>query len=246
MRLAPITLLTLLALPAAAFAQPGPVRDPFGTPPNTASAQPANQPLPSTTQPSTIQTSPALPAIDGPLKLVSLTILLVEAPASKLPDDLAPDELLPLVDKLARDNELTGHTRLALSTVDGQPGFVQNGEQVNVVTSIVDPRVGGRVSPRNVSRQAIGTIVRCTPRVVEGGVVASLEIEDSRLVPVAKPMGAPEEPVVELPPTVQTTVARSVITIPTGRTVLVGGQRTTTPDGKSRQSLILVTAKVVE
>jgi hypothetical protein len=245
MRLAPITLLTLLALSTAAFAQPGPLRDPFGTPPNTASAQPASQPLPSTTQPAANQTTPALPAVDGPLKLVSLTILLVEAPASKLPDDLAPDELLPLVDKLARDNELTGHTRLALSTADGQPGFVQNGEQVNVPQG--DARVvGGRVTTRSFTRQSIGTIVRCTPRVVEGGIVMSLEVEDSRLVPVAKPMGAPEEPVVELPPSVQTTTARTVVTIPTGRTVLVGGQRTTTPDGKSRQSLILVTAKVLE
>jgi hypothetical protein len=59
-------------------------------------------------------------------------------------------------------------------------------------------------------------------------------------------MGAPDEPAIELPPSVQNAVARTVITIPNGRTVLVGGQQTTTPDGKSRQSLILVTAKVSE
>jgi hypothetical protein len=215
-------------------------------------AQTAFQPAPSTTQPTQSTTpatpsSPALPAIDGPLKVVALTIVMVEAAASKLPEEQSPAELLLLIDKLARENELTGHMRLQLSTADGQAAFVQNGEQANVPTQVIDPRVGvGRVTTRSYTRQAVGTLVRCTPRIVEGGVVASLEIEDSRLVPAPRPMGAPDEPVVELPPTVQTSTARSVITIPTGKAILLGGQQTTTPDGKSRKSLIIVSAKVIE
>jgi type II secretory pathway component GspD/PulD (secretin) len=212
-----------------------------------AQTQPSFQPpTPATTPPVAQQpAASALPVIDQPLQVVALTIIMVEAPTSKLSFETPPQELLPLIEKLARENELTLHTRLQLATADGQPGFTQSGEQINIPTG--DARVvGGRVSTRSFVRQSIGTVAKCTPRVVEGGIVAALEIEDSRMVPAVRPMDATEEPVADLPPTMQTVVARTIVTIPTGRAVVIGGQQSTTPDGKSRQSLILVTAKVLE
>jgi type II secretory pathway component GspD/PulD (secretin) len=133
-------------------------------------------------------------------------------------------------------------TRVRLSTLDGQSGMLQIGEQASVATGrrFGGGRAGaGFEAPVSYSRQNIGLIIGATPRVADdGSVTVDLEVEKSQIAP-RSPRGADEE----APPGVTNLRSQTTIHIPAGETVIVGGMQMSS-QSESGRTLILVSSQV--
>jgi type II secretory pathway component GspD/PulD (secretin) len=87
---------------------------------------------------------------------------------------------------------------------------------------------------------SVGTMIRATPQIEEGGtVLVKLELERTRLVAKPRAEGASESE----PSRTVSTMAKSMIRVPPGQTVLMSGAKSFAND-ETTELLIIVSAQV--
>jgi type II secretory pathway component GspD/PulD (secretin) len=181
------------------------------------------------------------------VRLIGLSVTIVSSASEKLRSDLSAEEAAKVVAELAKAGELTSHTRLQFTAVENQQVRFQFGESLPVVSGRTFPG-GGRGNPppgfpaamNTFTVQPFGTLVEATARITDRGVLANLQLEQSKLAP--KPAG--EDNAAE-PPGTSTLTFKSTVLIPAGQTLVLAGfydkQTANAP-----RTLLLVRATVPE
>lgn len=126
-----------------------------------------------------------------------------------------------------------------LSTLDNQQALIQFGRQEGIITGSTSTPVG--VS-NTVNQVNVGAIVRMTPRVAPGGIVAlELSVQDSRIGPTEEgtPITAINGRVIRQP-SIDVLMNQTTLRLQDGQTQTIGVM---TRDGKTRQ--IAVTAHII-
>jgi type II secretory pathway component GspD/PulD (secretin) len=194
-------------------------------------------------------------------RLVDFSVVIATGPAEKFRPEAGvaatkrPDgepgssELLAKVSELEKAGDLTSITRLQFSAIENEQVRLQFGESVSVVTGRTGPSGRGTGTPFggntsgfpggsvSLSREQTGTLVAAIARIIDGNIVAQLEIEQTRL----QPKGGAEEAVVS--PGANTLSVKSAVRIPNGATVVLAGLQDRNA-GDNRRTLILVSATV--
>ena len=140
---------------------------------------------------------------------------------------------------LERPKSMKTIARARVLTLDNQPANVQMGQRVPTISSF--PQYGGygkstSSSPApTVTHQNVGLILGVTPRisVKEGKVVLQVAAEDSQLGPEDEgiPIMVADNKVIRSP-RIETISIQTCVTIPDGKTIMLGSRR---PHGQDRQ-----------
>jgi type II secretory pathway component GspD/PulD (secretin) len=180
---------------------------------------------------------------------VSFNITILEASSAgkqKPAIDLSnADKIAEQVRALEEKGAANVISRVQLSSLEQMPCSVQIGESKPTVTGRTGmqfPRPDGARGPNQISYQYhnVGMMVKVVSRVEsDDAVLAEIELSSSRLAPTAKPAdeGA-------IPPERTTTMStQSTVRIPKGQAVVVSASQSA-GDDESRETLVLITAKV--
>lgn len=147
---------------------------------------------------------------------------------------------------LARQGKLESTMTIELSLIENQPGSIQFGETLPVVTgrqSVPEGFPGGRGGGATYSMQNLGTMVEATSRIEQDGTIAvQLSAERSRMPRPRPAADADAPPAIESRRISQTTV-RTTVRVTSGNAEIVGGQAMTSADN-SIHTYIVLTATV--
>jgi len=155
-----------------------------------------------------------------------------------------PAAILAELGKLGLRGRLDVLNRVQLTTLDKQDAYVQFGRMEPRITGISRSTFG---TTNSVTLQNMGLIVGITPRVAPGGaVIVEIDLNQSRVggaeegVAIFSP---PDGETIRQPPIVST-VFRSIVKAPAGKTVVVAAA--TSESGPRRtETLLLVSARVL-
>jgi type II secretory pathway component GspD/PulD (secretin) len=204
-------------------------------------------------QPSPAQQEAAAPV--APPQLISVEIEIIELAALEVPLDVdaakADAETLARVRELARTGALRMSSKLRVTTVDGKPATVQFGEQALVANTVRALRADGGPRPPgpvSLSRTSLGTLLNATPTVQpSGAIVVEFQLEKSYLAQPQHKMADADDVDAELPaPRPQTISTKSIISVPDGKTTIVGSISSKSSDGESSQVILLMTARALK
>jgi type II secretory pathway component GspD/PulD (secretin) len=179
------------------------------------------------------------------LRVINFTVTIASAAADKLRPEMDAGKLIATIDELEKANGLTSLTRIQFSTVENQNARFHAGETSPYVSgrSSAGSRGGPSGSPFgqavSVSRDQTGTIVGAVARVVNGGVIAELEVEQTRSDVRA---GGDDPP---LGPKTATLSFKSAVRIPAGENVLLASLDERSA-ADARRTVVLVSAKLPE
>jgi type II secretory pathway component GspD/PulD (secretin) len=197
---------------------------------------------------------PAPPPAAAP-QLVSVEIELIELAALETPLDVDPAkadaELLARVRELARTGALRMSSKMRVTAVDGKPAMVQFGEQALLANASRVIRGGDPVraaGPVSLSRTTLGTLMSATPTIQpSGNIVVEFQIEKSYLSQPQHKMADAEDVDAELPAArPQQFTTKSIVSVPDGKTTIIGGTSSKSSDGESSQVLVLMTVRAVK
>jgi len=184
-------------------------------------------------------------------RLVNFTVTIASGSSEKLQPDAEPKELAKVVAALDKSGGLASFTQLNFSAIELEQARFQWGESNSVVTgrTVAGGQAAGRGGPGgggfggsvSLSREQTGTMIGAIARVVDGAVVAQLEIEQTKRD--SRP--APAENDVTLPPGTNILSFKSAVRIPTGETVLLGSFQERSPSD-TRKTIVLVSATISE
>lgn len=160
-----------------------------------------------------------------------------------------------LLKELGESRKLLNVTKIEVSTVDEREAMTQFGERAAVVSgrTRVAPARGGRGGAQgfggavaSYSFEEIGTIVRATPHLGEGGrIVVELQIEKSDISPLTPQIPGDEDgPMEVVPPSVVRLVTQSTLRLEDGKTHVAFRKATSSPQGMM-ETIIFVTAQVM-
>ena len=186
-------------------------------------------------------------------RLINFTVTIASAPAAKLRTEpgVAPtgSALLGRIDELDKAGELAALTRLQFSAIEQQEAKFQFGETVPTVSSRTSSRdrggaggFPGGASPFagqqavSFTRTQVGTQIGAVARVVDGGILAQLDIEQTK----QDPQSAGDDPA---PPKSATLSFKSAIRIPAGETVMLAGLQERSANDNKR-TVVLVSASL--
>jgi hypothetical protein len=160
----------------------------------------------------------------------------------------SPEQLDGWMKELGAAGKLLAVTKLDISSVDGQQAMAQFGERAAVVS--------GRLRGGQVARAAqgpglataytfeeIGTLVRVTPHLKDGGeVVVELQIEKSDISPLTPQIPPDDEGAMEaVPPNIARLATQSTLRLFDGRTHAACRKATSSPQGMV-ETVLFVTA----
>jgi hypothetical protein len=189
-------------------------------------------------------------AADEP-RLIHFTVTIASAANDKLRPEMDAKEIVKTIGELEKSNELASLTRLRFAAIEQEMAKFQFGETVPIITGRTS--AGGRGGPGtpgggfpggapafggqsvSFSRGQVGTVIGAVARVVDGGVVAQLEIEQTRQD--APPPGD-DSPI---PPKSATLSFKSAVRIPVGETALLAGLQERAAN-EIKRTVILVSA----
>lgn len=200
--------------------------------------------------------------LDRPPQSVALEVLILDLPARR--DEAAKlerveplldprvfngpiEDVLAKVQDLQRKGWISGLKRVRLTALDNQQASVQVGETKPMVTGSTVSR--GGLASNTVTFRDMGTLVNVVPKITpDGSVQLRLTVEESRPRSAENnlPLGSAERGGAPLsPPQLVTTSLRTTLTVPGGRAIVASGIAT---EGKAEngQTLVIVTARLIE
>ncbi len=134
--------------------------------------------------------------------------------------------------------------RPQVMTLDNQPAYIQVGQRIPTMR----PAKTDKGTVTNVSYENTGLILGVTPRITpKGDVLMEIDVEYSQPGPVEEgiPISVSPDGKVIRSPRIDTTTARTTVSVPDGETLVLGGL-STNADSKRTELLILVTPQVVD
>jgi type II secretory pathway component GspD/PulD (secretin) len=156
------------------------------------------------------------------------------------------DDPAKRITELEAQGKVSLMTRISLATLDGREAKAQFGQRVAVVSGRVRTGRGGEF-PGAVSNQfvmdQVGTVLSFMPVLADdGSIIVELTVEKSRLAPAEPPAASASEDGF-IPPRTITISLQTSVRVPPGKTVAVGGYRSSTaPD--ATHALVFVRAAV--
>lgn len=185
-------------------------------------------------------------------RLIHFTVTIASASNDKLRPEMDAKEIVKTVGELEKSGELSSLTRLRFAAIEQESAKFQFGETLPTVSSRTSSRdrgttggfpgggspFGDRFSGQSVSfsRTQVGTNIGAVARVVDGGILAQLEIEQTR----QDPQSAGDDPA---PPKSATLSFKSGIRIPAGETVMLAGLQERAAND-TRRTVVLVSASL--
>lgn len=181
------------------------------------------------------------PSVPRTVKLEAVIAEFTAAEGARVPAD--DKEIIAHVRDLEQKGKLDSLTRMKMTTVDGQPGMVQFGERVPMVTG----RAGGRGFPGgnavSYTMENVGTMIQITPAIRGGEIVLECMVEQSKQAPHRQQDG--EDAAAGIPPQTNVLTSKATLSLGSGQTGLLAS-RQKTEGGGTTHIFILVTATADE
>ena len=196
-----------------------------------------------------------LDQLDRRPQTVAVEVFVVELPVTKADDkDQRPDEkdfsggLGDVAQRLAamqRKGQVAGVKRIQLTTLEGQPGSLMQGETKSYVTGITVTATG--IARRSITNRDFGTQVRVTPQVTaDKTVTLDLNVQNSRSRDSATATVGKDEKGNPIPATeVLQTILAAKVSVASGQAALAKDAKVISKEGQG-ETLIVVGARVVE
>jgi len=175
--------------------------------------------------------------LDRPIPMVLLEVLIGEAPADPA---TGPGKLRPM----RKPEKMEVVSRIRLTTIENVPARVQVGRNEPTISG-VSMTTFGRMN--QITHSQLGTVVMVTPRVGPAGVVTmEIDVNHTQFGPAEEgaPLSVSKEGEITRTPNYETITAKTTVRVPSGQSVVLGGQSQRTKPG--RDMWIVLTPHVLE